>query len=82
MTHERTMSVDLTDADLNDISIGDIVTVVVTGEVKSLDAGMKPDKQDKKDGFDGFPPDMRIEITKTSVSVGNDFAELSDDDKD
>ena len=79
MSDKRTMTVDLTDADLDDISIGDVVTVVVVGKVKSLDAGMKPDKQDKEDGFTGFPPDMQIEITKTSVSVGNDFSELAED---
>ena len=79
MSDKRTMTVDLTDADLDDISIGDVVTVVVVGKVKSLDAGMKPDKQDKEDGFEGFPPDMQIEITKTSVSVGNDFSELAED---
>ena len=77
---KRSMSVDLTDKDLDNISIGDIVTVVVTGKVKSLDAGQKPSKADKKDGFTGFPPDMRIEIQETKVTVGNDFSELADED--
>lgn len=80
MAKHRSMSVDLTDSDLDDISIGDVVTVIVVGKVKSLDAGMKPDKEEKKDGFMGFPPDMRIDIQSTKVSVGNDFSELADDD--
>ena len=70
---------DLTDSDLEDISIGDVVTVVVTGKVKTLDAGHQPDKQEKKEGFTGFPPDMRIEVQNTKVTVGNDFAELAED---
>lgn len=77
--HKRSMSVDLTEKDLDDISIGDIVTVIVTGKVKNLDAGHKPDKEEKKDGFTGFPPDMRIEVQSTKVTVGNDFSELADD---
>ncbi|NIS77760.1 MAG: hypothetical protein GTO00_09140 [Deltaproteobacteria bacterium] len=74
------MSVDLTNSDLKDISIGDVVTVVVKGKVKSLDAGMKPSAEEKEDGFTGFPPDMSIEITSTKVSKSNDFAELAEDD--
>lgn len=79
MAEHRTMSVDLTSNDLDDISIGDIVTVKVVGKVMSLDAGKKPTKSEKKDGFQGFPPDMRIDIQSTKVNVSGDFDELSED---
>ena len=88
---KRTMNVDLTDSDLKEVSIGDVVTVTVVGKVKSLEAGEKPPKKEKGKEkkatgccsveWGGFPPSMRIEVTKTSVSVGNDFEEMSKEDE-
>jgi hypothetical protein len=77
---KRTMSIDLTKQDLDDISIGDVVTVVVVGKVRNLSAGEEPEK-DKKGccSFDGWPPDMNIEVQEVKVTVGNDFSELAND---
>lgn len=77
----RTMTIDLTNKDLDDISIGDIVMVEVTGKVKHLSAGEPAEKKTKENefAFSGFPPDMRIDVQSTKVTVTNDFAELAED---
>ena len=80
MSRERTMNVDLSQGDLDELSIGDEVEVRVRGEVKSLSAGRPPEGD-----FDGFPPDMTVKVTSTRVRKReeNEFSRLArDDDED
>lgn len=78
---KKTLSVDLSEDQLKDVAVGDTVTVTVTGKVVAAEAGQKPDKRDKKMGFEGFPPSMRVEVASVDVECcDNEYADMAKED--
>ena len=82
LMRDRTMNVDLKEQHLADVSIGDTVKVLVTGTVTRLSAGEKPTKKEKKDGWEGYPPDMTVKVESTEVQVEseNQFEKLAEEE--
>lgn len=74
MTRTHRLHIDLPDKfDMKQITIGEEVTVVAKGRIKSASAG-EPDKDYP------FPPDMCIELQDITIKGRNIFEELDDED--
>jgi hypothetical protein len=67
MSKKRRVTLDLTDEQLQGITLGKTITVTITGRVVSAEEGEKPSKQDKKRGYEGYPPNMRLEIDELTI---------------
>ena len=74
----ETLHLDVTPAMLKDISVGDKLTVTVTGTVLTAST---PTSRDKKQF--GDKPSIRMEVSKKKIVSPNAFSQLaSDDDED
>ena len=76
--------IDLTPAQMKGLELDEIVTVIVTGKVKSLRAPEDHTKEQKarakKDGYKlDTTGSMNVDIDKIDVQAGNEFTELAED---
>lgn len=90
MDYKRRMSVEVKDADVKKLQLGDEVTIICKGKVKELRLGDPPKEEDKKARKDkgccgcGIswhePSRVDIEMTSQKVESGeNKFSTLSVD---
>ena len=89
MDYRRRLDLNVKDKDLEGIAIGDEVTITVTGKVKELREGDKPDK--KRETNDSCccgiayssPSQICIEMSKQVVTNGeNQFNAMLKDEED
>lgn len=69
------MYIDITNKDLKKLTVGDKVSVRVTGTVKSISAGEPPEGE-----YEGRPPEIRLEPDKVSIEGSNVFADMAEED--
>lgn len=93
MDYKRRMSVEVKDADVKKLSLGDEVTIICKGKVKELNLGDPPKEEDKKSRKDkgccgcGIayhePSRVVIEMDSQKVEAGeNKFSVLSRDSEE
>lgn len=91
MNWKRHMSIDVKDADVKKLSLGDEVTVICKGKVKDLHLGDKPEKKREKDDKGpcccgipySSPSRIEIEMDSQKIESGdNTFSALSKDEED
>lgn len=75
---KNTTRIDLSQTEVKKLSIGDKVTVRLTGKVVELEGERKmefgPDDEEK------FPATMMVEVSKTEIDAPNEFSEMAEDD--
>lgn len=75
MSMNSCMHIDVTQKELKGLSIGDKVSVQVTGTIKGMSAGEAPEGD-----WEGMPPDIRLEVDKIKILGSNTFAEMAAED--
>ena len=74
----KCMHIDVSEKDLKDLSIGDKVTLRVTGTIEAMQAGHGKNMNYK--GQEAMPPDIRLDVSKIEIDKPNVFAEMAEDD--
>lgn len=75
---KRLVRVDVTDQQLKGLAVGAEVTMTVKGTVKVARAEEKPSKKEKKEGFEGWPGSVELEISSLDFDT-NEFSQLSEE---
>lgn len=88
MSWKRQVDLDVSDADLKKCSVGDKVSLTITGTIKSTRLGEKP--KDSEDSYDtccgcgisrGYPSSITIEMDEQKVKIGDTtFEALAEED--
>lgn len=80
MDLKRCQKVELPNVELADIKLGDVITVTLTGAVKSIEMGSDPAKEDPRYGGSLRYPTAHVEIEVSAETVGktekNVFSDL------
>lgn len=93
MDYKRRMSVEVKDADVKKLSLGDEITIICKGKVKELDLGDKPEPEEKTKRKSGgicgcgisyhSPSRITIEMDSQKIESGeNKFAALTKDEEE
>ena len=93
MPHKPSISLDVSDSEIKNLSIGDKFEATVKGQITSLEKGSefsvstmevvsnssKTKKKGKKE-VEIIPPSVRVELTSVKVKQPNEFSALVEDD--
>ena len=82
MSIHRTSRVELTDAEVKKLKIGQKATIKLTGKVMELEGSHKSEFVPEDGKAEIFPGSVRLEISSASVQQSNAFTEMAEDDED
>lgn len=80
MPSHRTSRVELTDAEVKKLKIGQQATIKLTGKVMELEGSHKSEFVPEGGKAETFPGSVRLDISSASVQQSNAFTEMADED--